>query len=267
MIAVRSKKEALMSNNNTAVIDTFQRVEDKYLLNSFQAEDFFKAARSHLKKDVYFQYHCHTIYFDNDAAQLISTSLSHPYYKMKLRLRTYSNPQPDTPVFLETKKKYGDIVYKKRFMIDDAEARDYLLYDKPHSCHNYTSEEIDYLIHYYHLKPKVYIGYDRICFVSRTEADARFTLDSHIVYRVDDLSLTENGTEKPLDNSLYILECKVSDRYPIWLTEILSQQHLYKSSFSKYGTIYRQEPSLHPVFHTAPESVYGKENLSCSVLY
>lgn len=248
-------------------IDTFQRVEDKYILNAAQAECFMKAALPYMKPDVYYQYHIHTIYFDNDNAQLITASLSHPAYKMKLRLRTYSEPEDDTPVFLETKKKYGNIVYKKRFMMEDLEAKNYLYNGVAPSVDNFTSREIDYLIHYYDLKPKVYIGYDRICYVSRTEADGRFTLDSHIVYRTEDVSLHETGFEKPLDNRIYILECKVSDRYPIWLTKILSSQHLYKGSFSKYGTIYKREESLHPHIETAPVYLTGKERTACSVQY
>lgn len=248
------------------VIDTFQRVEDKYLMDRKEADAFLKAVSPYLKPDRYFCYHCHTIYFDNDSAQLISTSLSHPPYKMKLRLRTYSDPDDDTPVFLETKKKYGDIVYKKRFMMTDLEAKEYLYEGIAPHTDNSTSREIDYLIHYYHLKPKVYIGYDRICYVSKTDADARFTLDSHITYRTNDVSLHETGEEKELQKGMFILECKVSDRYPMWLTKILSSHHLYKSSFSKYGTIYKRESSLHPVI-TVPAYKYGKERAVCSAQY
>ncbi len=161
---------------NQQPIDTFQRVEDKYLLNQKQADLFLQLALPYLKPDIYFSYHCHTIYFDNDAAQLISASLSHPSCKMKLRLTTYSEPEDDTPVFLETKKKYGNIVYKKRFMMEDREARNYLFKGIPPHTDNSTSREIDYLIHYYDLKSKVYIGYDRICYVSKNEADG----DSHL---------------------------------------------------------------------------------------
>lgn len=253
---------------NQQPIDTFQRVEDKYLLNQKQADLFLQLALPYLKPDIYFSYHCHTIYFDNDAAQLISASLSHPSFKMKLRLRTYSEPEDDTPVFLETKKKYGNIVYKKRFMMEDREARNYLFKGIPPHTDNSTSREIDYLIHYYDLKSKVYIGYDRICYVSKNEADGRFTLDRNIVYRTRDISLHETGNEKPLDESMYILECKVSDRYPMRLTKILSSQHMYKSSFSKYGTIYKKEESLHPQIHAAiPSYQAGKESSACSVQF
>jgi hypothetical protein len=67
---------------------------------------------------------------------------------------------------------------------------------------------------------------------------------------------------------MYILECKVSDRYPMWLTKILSSQHMYKSSFSKYGTIYKKEENLHPQIHAAiPSYQAGKESNACSVQF
>lgn len=133
-------------------VDTFRRVEDKYCLNRKQAEEFLEAAKPHLKEDVYFRYHCRSIYFDNDSWQLVYQSLAHPVFKTKVRMRTYSDPKEDTPVFLETKKKYGNIVYKKRIQLTDKEADDYLDHHRMHSVHNNTAGEIDYLLHYYGLK-------------------------------------------------------------------------------------------------------------------
>ena len=37
-----------------------------------------------------------------------------------------------------------------------------------------------------------------------------------------------------------LMEIKVSDRYPLWLTQILSEMKLYRRNFSKYGTIYSE---------------------------
>ena len=44
-----------------------------------------------------------------------------------------------------------------------------------------------------------------------------------------------------LDKGWTILEIKVQEAMPLWLTEILSSGNIKKGSFSKYGEAYRQQ--------------------------
>lgn len=108
-----------------------------------------------------------------------------------------------------------------------------------------------------------------MCFVSTTELDTRITFDSNIIFRTHDISLHEYGSEKKLDSPDFILECKVSDRYPMWLTQILSEMHLYKQNFSKYGNIYKTEimPAIHAPLQAAEEAAYSKEDMQCLAQY
>jgi inorganic triphosphatase YgiF len=91
---------------------TMMRVEHKYPMNRRQAELFLKKAMPHLKKDVYPEYDLYNIYYDTPDNALIINCLGHPQYKEKLRLRTYGEPDEQTPCFLEIKKKYRHIVNK-----------------------------------------------------------------------------------------------------------------------------------------------------------
>jgi hypothetical protein len=69
------------------------------------------------------------LYYDTDDNYLIRTSLEKPYYKEKIRLRSYYSPaQPDDRVFLEIKKKIGGIVTKRRVSMTLAQAEDFLKY-------------------------------------------------------------------------------------------------------------------------------------------
>ncbi|MBR2810805.1 MAG: VTC domain-containing protein, partial [Solobacterium sp.] len=131
-----------------------------------------------------------------------------------------------------------------------------------------TAEEIDYMMNYYHLEPAVLILYDRECWSSDTEKDVRITFDSNIRYRLDNVTLKETGEEKPLRKGMVIMEVKAMDRYPLWLVRILSENKLYKSSFSKYGTIYT-ETYGRPQNRTgrAYEYTGEKEKRLCSVQY
>ena len=258
-----------MSENQ--VIDIFQRVEDKYRLSRREALEILEEMKGHIKKDKYFQYTVHNIYYDSKDAQMIISSLNRDNFKEKLRLRCYEQPQADTMCFLETKKKYSDIVYKKRISLTHAEAIAYMEHDIPHHVHNSTAEEIEYLKNYYQCEAKTLILYDRTCFSSIHEADVRVTFDANIRYRLDDISLWERGDEEQLIGEDVLMEIKAMNRYPLWLTEILSRHQLYKQSFSKYGMIYRQNHQKLCVTD-APSYAYKtekikKENRVCSVQF
>jgi SPX domain-containing protein involved in vacuolar polyphosphate accumulation len=253
----------------TEPIDTFERVEDKYSLTYAQAEQVKKAIAAHVKEDVYYKYTVHSIYYDSIDSQLVIHSLNSTEYRMKLRSRCYTQPEDDTPAFLETKKKLGDIVYKRRFQLSTKELEDYTEYGIPHHVHNNTADEVDYVMKYYNLEPKVLILYERECWAGIQEADVRITFDTNIRYRIDDINLRERGDEKPLTKDTVIMEVKAMDRYPMWLVKVLSEMKLYKRSFSKYGNIYRLNfDAMAPQLNT--QLVYDtneKENTVCSVQY
>lgn len=255
------------------MLDTFQRVEDKYPLTYEQANTFLHLAQSHLKKDIYFQYTVHSIYYDTKDTAFLIQGMEKPTYKMKLRLRSYGEPNASQPVWLETKKKYGNIVYKRRIPLKEKEAYAYLKEGIPHSVQNHTAKEIDYLMHQYDLEPKTLICYDRTCFASKSEEDVRITMDEHIRYRIEDINLHENGSEIPLKQGFVMMEIKAMDRYPIWLVRILSQMKLYKSSFSKFGTIYQNNfETMSPLKETlyvshASNTLKLEEEKLCSIHY
>lgn len=48
---------------------------------------------------------------------LIRRSIEKPVYKEKLRIRGYGDINPDSPVFVELKKKYKKVVYKRRLIL------------------------------------------------------------------------------------------------------------------------------------------------------
>ena len=105
------------------------------------------------------------------------------------------------------------------------------------------TREIDYFLSYYgHLRPAVFLSYDRTAYRMRDAAsDFRVTFDENILFRDYDLSLESDvyGTLL-LGAGKVLMEIKCSGGIPLWMTEVLSAQHIYKTSFSKYGTAYTQ---------------------------
>lgn len=220
-------------------LDTFQRVEHKFLIHKDMREELMKRFEPYVEDDVYPEYSLYNIYCDSSDHQMIRQSIEGPMYKEKLRLRSYSDDVKHNPVFLEMKKKYDGIVYKRRIVMNYEDACAYLEDDKPLKQESQIGKEIDYMKQFYHATPQLYIGYDRRAFKGIKESDLRITFDENIRYRFQDLKLqdtAENHTLLKEDECL--MEIKVMNRYPIWLANLLTEYKITKTSFSKYGAIY-----------------------------
>lgn len=94
--------------------DVFKRYEKKYLVNRAQYDALSKVLADRMVPDRFAQSTIGNIYYDTPDFRLIRRSLDRPAYKEKLRLRTYRVPNAQTEAFVEIKKKFDHIVYKRR---------------------------------------------------------------------------------------------------------------------------------------------------------
>lgn len=92
----------------------FRRYEKKYRLTAAQQRFLLEGMAPYMKKDAYGAYTICNIYYDTGDWRLIRTSLEKPVYKEKLRIRSYGVPADGDKVFVELKKKYDGVVYKRR---------------------------------------------------------------------------------------------------------------------------------------------------------
>lgn len=181
-------------------IKSFKRYEKKYLLTGDQYEKLIPRLLEYMKMDdhcVNNSYSIYNIYYDTDDNSVIRHSISKPYYKEKLRLRSYKIPQsPSDKVFLELKKKINKIVNKRRAIITLEEAYNFLEFGERPKCTDFITEqvinEIEYYLSHTKVNPTVYIGYNRIAFFGKEDKDFRLTIDSKIITRREDLFL-ESG--------------------------------------------------------------------------
>lgn len=229
-----------MGKGNT-YISSFERVEKKYLLTKEQFETFLERTENKISLD---QYGLHTIcniYYDTDTYDLIRYSIEKPKYKEKLRLRSYGIPDKDTMVFVELKKKWNGVVFKRRTSMTLTEAEKYLNNGVRPSKKSQIIREIDYFLEYYNPAPKLYLAYDRLAFFGQENAEVRITIDQNIRSRTTDLSLIlgDRG-DYLLGEELYLMEVKVPGVFPLWLAKLLSELRIYPVSFSKYGNIYKK---------------------------
>ena len=110
--------------------DVFERIETKFLLDDMQYTELMKRLENVAAVDSYGKTSILNIYFDTPDYRLIERSLEKPVYKEKLRLRTYGVASDDTNAFIEIKKKYKGVVYKRRISMPYKEAIDYLVEGK-----------------------------------------------------------------------------------------------------------------------------------------
>ena len=219
--------------------EVFNRNESKYILNKDTYNLLMDSIKKYITHDEYPKSTICNIYFDTDNYDLISHSIEKPIYKEKVRLRSYNVPSLDDYVFLEIKKKFNKVVNKRRIKISLKDYYEYLDNKKLNVGNKQIKSEIDYIFKMHDLKPKMFIAYDRLCFIDKSDNTFRITFDRNIRSRDYDLKL-EDGDDgiKYFEDGKIIMEVKAINSYPMWFLKILSNLNIKPTSFSKYGSIY-----------------------------
>ena len=223
----------------------FKRYELKYLLSRWQKERLIASMRPYMELDRFGHSAIRNIYYDTDTYRLIRRSLEKPAYKEKLRVRSYEKVNEKSAVFVELKKKYKSVVYKRRIVMPEQQAVDWLSGAIFCPQESQISREIDYFCSFYEtLHPAVYLSYEREAFYSLGGDDFRVTFDENILYRTNDLSLESEiyGTPLLRDDQI-LMELKTPGGIPLWMTHFLTEQQIQKTSFSKYGAAYQMMQS------------------------
>lgn len=219
----------------------FKRHELKYILSKEQKERILKSIEPYMKLDAYGRTTIQNIYFDTENYRLIRRSIEKPDYKEKLRVRSYANKNTENKVFVEIKKKYEKVVYKRRISMREEEAMQWLCGELPASLDSQIAREIDYFLQYYGgLKPALFLSYEREAYYSQDGSDFRITFDENVRCRQERIMFqSDAGGIFVLDEDKVLMEIKCSGGMPMWMAEILSREKIYKTSFSKYGTAYQ----------------------------
>ncbi len=229
-------------------IEVFNRYEKKFMMGGETYEKVQNVLSKYMELDEYNKTHdfytITNIYYDTPDNHLIRDSISKPKYKEKLRLRGYGVPSLEDKVYLEIKKKVNGLVNKRRTKLTLREAYEFADTGEKPEFKKYMNKqvlnEIEYFLQIYDLEPKLYLAYDRKAYFGVNNRDLRITFDTNIRSRRNDLRL-EYGDygEKLLDDDIWLMEVKAEKSIPIWLSKMLSEFKLYKTSFSKYGTEYK----------------------------
>ena len=224
----------------TDPIITMKRYEIKYLLSAAQTAYLKERLAGRMALDQYGRTSIASLYYDTPDSRLIRASIEKPLFKEKIRLRSYGLASLDSPVYLELKRKADGVVYKRRIQTTIPRAAEFFAGDSL-GANGQIGREITYFRDLYGaLSPACLIIYDREAYFE-PGGDLRLTIDYNPRCRMDRLDLTRSMNGVPLrPRGDTILEIKVQDAMPLWLTKILDEGRIFKSSFSKYGEAFRQ---------------------------
>ena len=226
---------------NVRDIFVFKRIEKKYRINKAEKDELLKIILPRIVPDAHGKSTVCSLYMDTPDYLLIRNSIDANTYKEKLRLRCYNVPGLDTKVFLEIKKKFKRVVYKRREAMPLSQAYDYIFKGEA-PVDSQIMREIDYTMKRYGFpQPSMLVAYEREAYFAPDLSHLRITFDSNIRYRTEDLFL-EKGNDgiTILPEDEMIMEIKTDSAMPLWLSEALDNCKIYPSSFSKYGTSYKQ---------------------------
>ena len=222
---------------------TFERHEVKYLLDSRQRSALERAMLGHMQADEYGESTICSLYYDTPDYRLIRRSLDKPDYKEKLRLRSYGRTKPEGKVFVELKKKYNGVVYKRRISMTEREAMASLAGKAPMPADCQIGREIDWFLKFYKtLAPAMVLCYDRIAYFCPEDDGLRITFDRNIRWRDSDLDLRKGSQgRRILDEGMVLMEVKIKNALSLEMAKLFSGLNIYSASFSKYGEAYRQK--------------------------
>ena len=206
---------------------SFRRYEKKYVLSPRQQEQLLQRIAPYMKEDVFGSYTICNIYYDTPDWRLIRASLEKPAYKEKLRVRSYGVPTETDRVFVELKKKFDGVVYKRRITTEVPQVEPLLCGSTEAKCQ--IGREIQWF------------GYDRLAFAGQEDPQLRLTFDTNLRWRDTQLDLCMGDWGAPiLQGEDILMELKLPEACPLWLTHALTEVGAFPTSFSKYGTCYKE---------------------------
>ena len=226
--------------------DIFRRREKKYLITSEQGAALQSLVTRHTTIDQQGEYLIQDLYFDTANWDIISKSIERPSYKEKLRLRLYGQYNSESQGFLEMKRKYEGVVYKRRIAFPLSELKNRCIREIVSAADSQISREISCFLKTNPVSEKIHIAYKRMAYTGIEDKGLRITFDRDIVFHLCSLSGSNFSDYNDcqikglpiIEQNQMLMEIKTADAIPLWLTSVLSENNIFPVSFSKFGVCY-----------------------------
>ncbi len=230
-----------------AAIRRFNRFELKYVADRRLVEAFRQELPARLERDPHGVdgfYPIWSTYYDSPDLRFYWEKIDGEKFRRKLRIRHYGTPDEltgDTPVFAEIKQRVNRVTQKRRVRLPYEEALQLCAGNSPEAADPQDAavmDEIETMVQQNMLRPTTVVGYVREAFFGRDEdSGLRVTIDSRIRGRDRDLDLRFSGEGENryiIPPHLSVVEMKVNERVPYWLTELIARHNISLIRVSKY---------------------------------
>ena len=222
------------------------RHELKYYINSAE----IAALRMRLFPVMELDSHCRkgpyairSLYFDDAYDSAYYDKQMGVMHRDKYRIRIYNNS--DEVIFLERKRKLGDLIQKSSVRITRRLAERLIEGDPRglHTSQNELMQDMFVQMRTKMLRPKVIVDYMREAWVHPVE-DVRITLDMQLKTGLSSVDIFNPNilTVSPHDRDVEILEVKYNRAMPAHITGLLHGLNAERSAISKYVICRKFEP-------------------------
>jgi len=218
----------------------FERIEKKFWMSAAQYEGLRPALEARTRGDAYGESTICNIYYDTPDFALIRRSIERPFFKEKLRLRSYGIPGETDKVFVELKRKLDGIGYKRRVSLPFGEAKRLLRGETAEGEDPQVIAEVAEFVRRYRPEAVACLTYRREARTDLEDPELRITIDTRLRYRTED---PENPSEEGMqpimeDDSRVLMEVKSLRGIPPWLLAELGRLRVYQAPFSKIGAAF-----------------------------
>jgi SPX domain protein involved in polyphosphate accumulation len=220
----------------------FNRFELKYLADRPLVARLREELVARLDADSFGSYAVWSRYYDSRDLRFYWEKIDGVRFRRKLRIRHYGPPElvrDDTPVWVEIKQRVNRVTQKRRARLAYADAVAVCAGREPGRVDpgdEQVVEEVLTMVAEYDLRPTTVVGYVREPFVGRDEdIGLRVTVDSRVRARDRDLDLAAPAENRfVVRPDLSVIEVKVNERAPTWLTDGIARHQLQPVRMSKY---------------------------------
>ena len=219
--------------------NAFTRYEKKYLITKEQALRLRSTLSQHMVQDQYGEYLVQNLYYDTENWDIVRTSIEKPIYKEKMRLRCYGNATDESKYYLELKKKYKGVVYKRRISIPSQSLAGKTIRSVVSEAPSQISRELDFYIQRHEVAERIYIANQRVALAGIADEGLRVTFDTDVRFRLNDLNFSNSTAgQRILTDGKILMEVKALGGMPLWMANALSENRVFPTSFSKFGICY-----------------------------
>lgn len=228
------------------MIRLFNRFELKYLLHVNKAEAIMRDLALHTERDEHDGpdgYRIASLYYDSPELDFFWDKIEGIKFRRKVRIRVYPQQGYEnvTQAMVEIKQRMNKTVQKRRLILPLDDAYELCkgkldLSSQLDPLDQTVASEVAYLVQAKHLKPTCLIEYTRRAFVgTKYNPGLRITFDTQLKCRIKDLELRHNSVNRYfLPPDWCIMEVKVNDTVPDWVSSLLIHHNCELHRVSKY---------------------------------